>query len=181
LKYNKGISRYKLNKDGFAELCTTIYLNDTADTELITVDTFRYENKQLVNISIENYANTILSYRNNNPYNIEETYLREFPVTLECRIGYDLKRINKSYLVESSDIFVNIHLLALYARILGRPSKYLMSSYSVQDGKLSYNYEYEYDEAGYVIKIIESSGSSVRFFGEDPFAKESVKTITYIE
>lgn len=181
LKYPKGISVYKLNKEGFADLCTTTYLNDTIDTELITVDTFRYENKQLVNIVIEKYTNTTLSYRNNNPYSIQETYLREFPVTLDYRIGYDMENINKSCLVGVSSAPLNVHLPAFYVRILGRPSKYLTSSYSVQDGRLSHSYEYEYDEAGYVTKVTESSGSNIRIFGDDLFGKEITKVITYVE
>ena len=86
--------------------------------------------------------------------------------------------INKSLLPQEIEDYVDIHLPAFYAGILGKPSRCLLSR-DVYGGQLVEDYSYVLDSEGYVTEYTIQRSSNVRVFGGDPAKRNKVYTITY--
>lgn len=90
---------------------------------------------------------------------------------------------NKSCLIQPLNYFISDHCAAFYARLLGRPSKHLISTHAISTGggQIVYNYEYVYDKDGYVAEMSESRKSNMFLFGSDPLALTLKYTVSYKE
>lgn len=176
--YMEGISTYKLNNKGQAISCITIYPNDTLlDEGHKHYSNFRYNNNQLSYVSRGSEARNI-NYENNNiVYNNHGG-----PILVSTFINYT-NRENKSCLITPTEDYIGWHVPAFYARLMGRPTKNMISEHAINkgDGQLVYDYSYDFDAEGYVTDITESRKSNISFYGNDPFGQTVIKTVTYAD
>jgi len=177
--YQYGESVYKLNKNGLAKSCITVYPNDTSDFNSEAYSSFGYKKNQLSEISNvrESYN---LSYEDNDiTYKVPSS--SSGFVMMTTFVDYT-KQINKSGLPLILESFLLNHRSAFFAGILGRAPKHLPDRHAQNHGGAQFVYDYSYDEdaEGYVTSVNESRSSNLNMgmFGDLLSGNDSYK-ITY--